>query len=241
MKLFTVILHYGQLARTARLHSQLLESDPGEHDRIMVFDNCAVEPYPEAWFRSGRNLYWSGAFEHTLAVMAEQGATHVWFLNNDLYFMTKAPIIGKVRERLLWAERMIGPVAVYSPSVTSNPYHPQMVRRAGGQLRRVHYVDGIAPLVSIEYWLRAGGLDCGGNPYGYGVDVWFSIQAEKYGFSCVVDHQIFMRHRYHSTAKEVDGFIEMAAKAENDYLTQRVGPNYKIFLSDIAKDFQEIM
>jgi hypothetical protein len=239
MNLFTVILHYGSVERTARLHRQLLESDPAEHDRILVFDNCAPEPYPGAWSRSDCNRYWAGAFEYVVEVLTERGASHVWFLNNDLLFMTKPPIIGRARERLARAERLAGPVGAYSPAVTGNPYHPQMVELPGGQFRQVRYMDGIAPLVCLDCWRRVGGLDCGGNPYGYGVDIWFSIRAAEHGFACVVDHQVVARHRYHSTAREVDGFMEKAAAAEKAYLTQRLGPGYRVLMERMAGDFRE--
>jgi GT2 family glycosyltransferase len=240
MSLFAVILHYGAVERTMRLHRQLLASDPGERERILVFDNCAAQPYPEAWMRSERNLYWAGAFETTVETLAARGATHVWFLNNDLEFMTRSPIIGRVRERLARAERLLGPVGVYSPAVTSNPYHPQMVELRGGQFRQTRYVDGIAPLVSLEFWRRAGGLDHEGNPYGYGVDVWFSSRSAECGFACVVDHQVVVRHRYHSTAREVDGFLEQAAAAEKSFLVLRLGHDYRAVMARMAGDYREL-
>lgn len=40
-------------------------------------------------------------------------------------------------------------------------------------------------------------------------------RSAEFGFSCVVDHQVVIRHRYHSTAREVGGFLGKAAAAEN--------------------------
>jgi hypothetical protein len=240
MNLFTVILHYGAVERTMRLHRQLLASDPGERESLLVFDNCAAQPYPQAWIRSDRNLYWAGAFEVVFEILAARGASHVWFLNNDVVFMTKPPVIARARERLARAERLLGPVGVYSPAVTGNPYHPQMVELAGGQFRQVRYVDGIAPLVSVDYWSGAGGLDHEGNAHGYGVDVWFSSRAAELGYSCVVDHQVVIRHRYHSTAREVGGFLQKAAAAEKAYLSRRLGPDYRQRMKLMAGDFREL-
>jgi hypothetical protein len=237
MKLFTVILHYGPVERTASLHRQLLAADPEED--ILVFDNASPEAYSGAWERSGRNLYWAGAFERVMQSLAEQGASHVWFLNNDLCFVTKAPLIGRARVRLGRAERLVGRVGVYSPAATSNPYHPQMVERPGGQFSQVRYVDGIAPLISVEFWRRAGGIDLGGNPFGYGVDVWFSSRTREHGFSCVVDHQVVVRHAYHSTAREVDGFLVRAAEAESVYLAERLGPEYRRVVAQMASEVGE--
>ena len=239
MNVYAVILHYGSVERTRRLHEQLLKSDPACREKILVFDNASPSSYEPAWRRAAENLYWAGAFEHVMGVLADQGATHVWFLNNDVTFVCKAPIIERACLRLARAERLVGSVGVYSPAVTANPYHPQMVELAGGQFRQVCYVDGIAPLVSIEYWKQVGGIDYKGNPYGYGVDVWFSSRAEELGFACVVDHQVVIRHSYHSTAREVEGFLTRAAEAERAYLTARLGAGFKQALARLAEDFSE--
>jgi len=239
MNLHTVILHYGPVGRTRSLHEQLLGSDPAQREKILVFDNASPHPYGAAWQRAEENLYWAGALEHVMGILADKGATHVWFLNNDALFVSKPPLIERACLRLARAERLVGPVGVYSPAVTSNPYHPQMVELAGGQFREVRYVDGIAPLVSVEFWKRAGGVDFAGNLYGYGVDVWFSSRAQEAGFACVVDHQVVIRHKYHSTAREVDGFLERAAEAEAEYLSARFGAGFKQTLVRLAEDYSE--
>jgi GT2 family glycosyltransferase len=240
IRLATVILHYGSLVRTRRLHQQLLDADPRRADAILVFDNASPEPYPEAWTRASHNLYWAGAFETVMGLLAGQGATHVWFLNNDLCFVPPAPFIERANTRLVRAEKLAGPVGVYSPAVTRNPYHSQMVARKGGQFSLVRYVDGIAPLVSVDFWRAAGGIDFQGNPYGYGVDVWFSSRARELGYDCVVDHQVVVRHAYHSTAREVDGFLLRAAEAEAQYLSVRLGPDYRAELARMAVDCRDL-
>lgn len=240
MNVYAVILHYGPVARTRRLHEQLLESDPARRDAILVFDNHSPDLFEGAWLRAEENLYWAGALERVMGILADRGASHVWFLNNDAFFVSKPPIIERACQRLVRAERLAGPVGVYSPSVTANPYHPQMVERSGGQYRQTRYVDGIAPLVSVDFWKRAGGVDFAGNPYGYGVDVWFSSRARELGFACVVDHQLVVRHRYHSTAREVDGFLGRAATAEKSYLSERFGPDYREVLKQMSGDFREM-
>jgi len=239
MRLVTVILHYGPVSRTQELYKQLLASDPEQRDSILVFDNASPEAYPGAWLRMDQNLYWAGAFEHTMQLLASQGATHVWFLNNDARFLTAAPLVNRAIFRLTRAERLLGPIGIYSPAVTMNPYHPQMIARRDRQFRKVRYVDGIAPLVSVQYWRECGGIDYQGNPYGYGVDVWFSCRAQDVGYFCVVDHQMVIRHRYHSSARELEGFMAVAAKAEDAFLRARLGADYKRVMAHLAADCRE--
>lgn len=238
MNIFVVILHYGPVEQTQRLHEQLLTSNTALKEKILVFDNASPIPYPGVWLRAERNLYWAGALERVMEILASHGASHVWFLNNDVVFTSKPPYLERATARLRRAEKLIGPVGIYAPAVTTNPYHPQMIVNPKGQFREVRYVDGIAPLISVNFWKQAG-LDYAGNPYGYGVDLCFSLQARKFGFTCVLDHQVVLRHRYHSTARNVKGFLATAAVAEKAYLTQRLGPEYQDTIKRMAAETRE--
>lgn len=239
MRIAVVILHYGRPALAGRLHAQLTGGDPQYAEHVFVLDNCAPEPYPGAWRRTEHNLYWAGALDYALSEMAQQGYSHVWFLNNDLLFDGPPPYLRRAMGRLARMESILGPVGIYAPAVTANPYHPHMVAAAGMQYRTVEYVDGIAPLVSVACWQALGGVDFAGNPYGYGVDVWFSLCARRAGWQVVVDHGVPVRHRYHSTAREISGFMHTAARAEAAYLAARLGPDYRTVLAQSARRWHD--
>lgn len=228
--LAVVILHYGPVARTAQLHGQLKASDPSWLEGVLVLDNASSEPYPDAWMRTKRNLYWAGALDLALRACADLGATHLWFLNNDLTFASAAPHIARAWGRLTHIEQESGRVGVYSPSALSNPYHAQMVQRPDSQWHPAAYVDGIAPILSLECVREVGGLDFAGNEFGYGVDVWLSLRAQRAGWGVVVDDQVAVRHRYHATAREQEGFLAQAAAAEEPYMAQRLGPDWRAVL-----------
>jgi len=228
--LLIVLLHYGPVARTAALHAQLSASDPSWGPQVLVLDNASPEPYPDAWVRTGGNLYWAGALDYALQACADLKATHLWFLNNDLLFDSSAPHIARAWERLRHIERKAGRVGVYSPSTLANPYHAQMVCRRGSQWHEAAYVDGIAPLLRLDCVRELGGLDCEGNEYGYGVDVWLSWRARQAGWGVVVDDQVVVRHRYHSTAREQEGFLARAAAAEEPYMARRFGADWRAAL-----------
>ncbi len=231
----TVILHYGDPRSTARVHGQLAAGPGGE---VRVLDNFAPVPYPRAWTRLDKNLYWTGALARMLTRAEAEGFTHLWFLNNDITFLRAGALVGYAWHRLRRIEARVGRVAIYSPSVTSNPYHRHMERLDGGDFRSVSYVDGIAPLISLAYW-REAGLDWEGNPLGYGVDVWFSLQASRLGWSLVVDHTLVMRHRYHETARSIPGFLDEAARQERAFLHARLGANHRQTLHRLSLEFSE--
>ncbi|MBF0481829.1 MAG: hypothetical protein HQK81_12210 [Desulfovibrionaceae bacterium] len=233
-KLATVILHYGSVAPTARLFEQLRQSDPSEAGRLWVLDNASPEIFPEAWKRLPENLYWAGALEFACNVLAAEGFSHVWFLNNDISFRTAPPHRTRAWERLAWIERRLGRAAgLYSPAADVNPYHPQMTAKSDCQYRTASVIDGIAPLINLECLREIGGVDFGENPYGYGVDMWLSLRAHRANWPVVVDHQVVVRHAYHGAARQVEGFLQLAAGAERDYLAKRLGPDWSATLSGL--------
>ncbi|MBU1001530.1 MAG: hypothetical protein KKE73_03295 [Proteobacteria bacterium] len=237
-----VILHYGKPELTARLVRQLeadVQAMPGADIPLWVLDNAAPQPYPGAWLRLDENLYWAGAFEWTMQRLSQEGFQRVWFLNNDLYFVSKPPVVAAALGRLARMEQTLGRVGIYAPSVTASPYHPQMEQRPGAQFRRVNLLDGIAPLVHLEAWRAAGGLDFGENRFGYGVDLDFSARVAKAGWALAVDHQLCVRHIYHSTARTVDGFMDAAAHAEAAFLAERFGLDWRNVLETLKNDFTD--
>ncbi|TVM18406.1 hypothetical protein DPQ33_06570 [Oceanidesulfovibrio indonesiensis] len=238
-----VVLHYGDPALTARLHRQLLAADPEWSERIFVLDNAAPQPYPGAWLRLDANIYWAGALEYVVDTFAAQGVRKLWFLNNDVLFVSDPSYIGRALARLKRLEKSGTPVGCWAPAVRSNPYHPQMVVNPHMQVSEVALVDGIAPLLDLQAVAAAGGVDCLNNPYGYGVDLVLSRRIAEAGFRLVVDQQIVIRHTYHATARTVDGFMDKAARAEANYLASHLGPRYQDELTrwkSYRRDFDRI-
>ncbi|MEA4856935.1 MAG: hypothetical protein AAGU21_02950 [Solidesulfovibrio sp.] len=222
-----VILHYGQARLTRRLHEQLLPEARAADTPVLVLDNASPEPYDNAWVRLPENRFWAGAFAHAAATARDMGRSHVWFFNNDVVFTSRPPHIGRALGRLARIEAAVGPVGLYSPAFEASPYHPQMVARPGGGYRLVRLLDGVAPLVSLDCLEAVGGLDADDNPRGYGVDVWLSVRAHEAGWKLVVDHQVTLRHRHHTAARAVPGFLEAAARDEAAYLRARLGDGYR--------------
>lgn len=222
-----VILHYGDPRRTRRLYEQLRPEAEKADFPVLVLDNAAPEPSPGAWRRLPENRYWAGAFAVAVAAARDMGRTHLWFCNNDIVFTSRPPYLGRALARLARLERVLGRVGLYSPAFEASPYHPQMVAGEGDGYRLVGILDGVAPLVSLDCLEAVGGLDAADNPRGYGVDVWLSVRAAAAGWHLVVDRQLIVRHRHHSAARDVPGFLAEAARAEAAYLLARLGPGYR--------------
>ncbi|WP_462325247.1 glycosyltransferase family 2 protein [Desulfoplanes sp.] len=220
---------------TARLHEQLVSSDPSYANDIAVLDNNAPQPYEKAQKRLSDNRFWAGALDYCVKDYASRGYTHLWFLNNDIFFVSSPPVVHRCWARMQYLEKQGARVGVYSPSFTANPYHPHMVTSSRGGFSEVAYVDGIAPLIRLDCIRDIGGLDVGDNDIGYGVDVWMSLRASRKGWSVVVDHEVVARHRYHATSRSFDGFMERAAALENDYMLSRLGDDYRLKLRMLAQ------
>ena len=227
-RIAAVILHYGDPRLTRRLHEQLLPEAQATDTPLLVLDNAAPEPYPDAWVRLAENRFWAGAFDYAIRAARDMGRTHVWFCNNDVVFTSRPPHLGRALGRLAQLEAALGRrVGLYSPAFTASPYHPQMVARPGGDWRCVRVLDGVAPLVSLDALEAVGGLDATDNPRGYGVDIWLAARFHDAGYALVVDDSLTLRHRHHTAARDVPGFLDAAARAEAAYLTARLGPDYR--------------
>lgn len=234
-KVATCILHYGEPSLTGRVYEQI-KAEPD----VFVLDNAAPKEFVGAWKRLPENLFWAGAFEWALHEFSQRGYSHLWFFNNDAYFLSKGPHLKKAISRLSRMEELLGCIGIYSPSVTANPYHPQMVQDKASQCRIVSMVDGIAPLIHLTCAEEVGGLDALDNPYGYGVDTWLSSRVKKTKWKMVVDNQVLIRHNYHATANKIEGFLTKAAQAEQVFLENRLGPDYKTIIQEEQKKCQEI-
>ncbi|SBV93478.1 conserved hypothetical protein [uncultured delta proteobacterium] len=239
MRLAVCILHYGNAEMTGKIHRQFAAGDPGHGDDIYVLDNNSPSPYPGAFLRLPENLFWGGALEYAVTAFAAMGYTHLWFCNNDVFFLSDPPYLSRAAQRLRWLEKK-GRVGLYSPAATANPYHRQMVRVPGAECTRVRYIDGIAPIISLECVNDVGGLDLGENRFGYGVDVWLSHRAAQAGWNVWVDHTIVLRHKYHETAKDAPGFLNAAGLAEKAYLDARLGPDWRGALATLQEPLETL-
>lgn len=236
--ILAVIPHYGKVALTRRVHAALQDGAlPGQ---VLVLDNAAPEPYPGA-LRLESNIFWGGALERALDMARAAGTQYLWFCNNDLEFIlpARAPVLFAAM-RLARLERALGrPVGIWTPAVTAGLYHPQMLHAPEVQYRTAVCVDGVALLLNLACVDAVGGLDMDGNTRGYGLDLWLSLRAHDAGWPVVVDQQALVRHRCHSTARHMDGFLEQAAKAEHRYLTARLGPRWRELTRERASHWND--
>jgi len=222
-RLAAVVLHFGDPRRTAQVVEQLRRGAAPE--TVRVLDNAAPQPFPDPWVRLPENLYWGGALAWTVARLRDEGYSHVWFLNDDVTFLTPTPV-PTAWMRLGEIQALVGRVAVYSPAWTAHPYHPQMVVRLGGNFRCVRFCDGAALLVHLGYVVESQ-VAWEDNPAGYGVDVVLSGKASCLGWKVVVDDRLLARHLFHASARKDPGFLHWAAQLEAAYLTRHLGPDFR--------------
>lgn len=226
---------------TRRVVTQLLELDP--EAEVLILDNAAPRPYENAWIRLEENVFWTGALDFAIQKSRKEGFTHLWFLNNDLYFTGAGPYISRVQATLKRLEQMsktTGPTGVYSPAIEKNPYHPQMRPLFKASLHLVRIIDAVAPVFNLTCLEEIGGLDAEDNPLGYGVDVWICSRALEAGWNLVVDSSLSLRHLHHSSAGRIPNFLEQAAALEENYLRTRLGDNFRHKISEQKKIVEEL-
>ncbi len=222
MKVFTVILHYGDIALTKKVANSFIAENIEYH----VLDNCAEQEYPNSWKRLEKNIYWGGALKYCLEQAKLAGADYLWFLNNDIEFIEPKNPLKKLFARINYLNKN-GKLGIYTPAVLKNPYHKQVVYKRNTEFTKVKYIDGIAPLINIDCAYKVKNLDIDSNIYGYGIESYLSLEIGNLGYDVIVDHGVVLKHEYHSTAKTVDGFLSKAAEAEHKYLSQRLGDDYR--------------
>lgn len=231
MSICVVILHYGNPALSLELARTLRMADAARSAHIRIFDNAAPSPCPDAFARAEQNLFWGGALCRCLELAEQEGFSHLWFLNNDIRFLSP-PSLTALEARIARLDKAFArPVGLWSPAVAVNPYHPHMC--PSGELhalRRVRLLDCVAPLLRLEAVQDAGGLDSHDNPKGYGTDMWLSWRVSEKGWPVLVDQDIVIRHRPHTSAKGIAGFLEEAAVDEADFCARRFGPHWRTLL-----------
>ena len=240
-RLLAVVLHYGDTAMTRAVY-EALACKAAPHEAL-VLDNAAPQPYPGA-LRLPENVFWGGALAYSLNLARERGADYLWFCNNDITFLqphTGAALLPFVAGRLARIGKQCGKlVGVWAPALTSSPYHPQMRHAQGVDYRRTAYVDGVAFALNLACVDAIGGPDVGENPRGYGVDVWLSLRAHAAGWPVVADQQVVIRHRHHSTAKQIDGFMDAAARDEDAYMTARLGRDWRASVQEQSGVWEDV-
>ncbi len=237
MRALAVVLHYGRSDPARNLTETLLRNDPGARGRVVVFDNASPAPYAGAWQRVPENIFWAGALELCLKTAREQGYTHLWFLNNDIRFVSPPPFLSRAEARLQRLEKLTGKtVGIWSPAVESSPYHPQMLPVPDAEAALTPLVDGIAPLINLPAVEDVGGLDAADNPRGYGVDMWLSLRLYRAGLLTLVDPLIRIRHKHQATARTIPGFMQLAARQEESFMHRRLGSGWREFLEQLKQD-----
>ncbi len=242
--LFTCILHYGNPALTAQVHEQLIHKlPPTEQAHICIIDNAAPEPY-EGALRLKKNIFWGGALAYAVSLAQEKGYQYLWFCNNDIQFLSQGPHITKAQYRLKALQKTLAhPIGFWAPSVHISPYLSHMVQRKTYAYSIVPCIDGIAPVISLDCLAALGGLQGLGlkeNTRGYGFDLWMSLQAHEKGWPVIVDHGMLIRHKYHTTASTVDGFMTQAAQDEEAFMQKRLGLKWREYIAALSSNTQHI-
>ena len=156
---------------------------------LLVIDNASVYPIDDAWMRIPCQRYFSGGWNRAMEDMhlRRNCPAWIWMLNSDVSGVSQA----MMDELVAIAESENA--YVVSPRVQSSQW-PQM---RAPHLYETDFVDWVAPLVNLEWFITNGGFDerfCG---HGSDLDLCFRTLQDKK----LVAGNLQVQHPYGGTTK----------------------------------------
>ena len=161
--------------------------------------------HPFAIISTETNIGWGGGvnalMEHVVTNMPNVKA--VWVCNDDI---TGAS--AEMAQGLYDVMQTLG-AAVVSPSLSpasrcSNKIMYNKPETNGG-LRRVQYIDFVAPMISVDAWKQVGPLDVETFGWGHGLDVDWTQRAKKLAFPLFIDDSLQITHEHPGTTTDKQG------------------------------------
>lgn len=181
---------------------------------MVIVDNGSDPPIRGAHVRIAENLLFSGGWNY--AAHALSGACeYLWMLNSDV-----SGARPETADRML--ARVAGPCDVVSPTFAGCP-HPHM-RGRGREVVRVRWVDWVAPLVRLAWFLEGGGFDEGLPGYGADIDLCY-----RRGGYLYVDPRERLRHLWGATVRKTGDRRIHQTREARQYLVEKHGDDVTRF------------
>ena len=164
------------------------------------------EPHPFKIVSTPENVGWGGGFNALMTHVVENmpHVKAVWICNDDI---TGAS--AEMAQSLYDTMQSLG-AAVVSPSLSpesicSNDIMYNKPATNGG-LRRVQFVDFVAPMISVDAWKQVGPLDVETFGWGHGLDIdWTQRVKKNAGFPLYIDDSLQITHAHPGTTTDKQG------------------------------------
>jgi GT2 family glycosyltransferase len=184
---------------------------------VRVIDNGSVRPIKDAWLRLDENRYFSGGWNAAVQAVDEEAAYDwVWLLNSDVTNASELMMTTLVDTALEIA------VPVISPAVRNSVW-PIMQSR---WIRRDTFVDFVAPVVNVRWFIASGGFDTNLPGWGSDIDLCYrTAQDDK-----AVNGHLEVQHPYGTTSRRLGDRTMYDINATRSYLTKKHGPAIIDFL-----------
>lgn len=153
------------------------------------------------------NKGWGGGVNEFMAQVIENvpACKAVWICNDDITGVSQA------MGRRLYNALMATGAAIISPCC-DNQVNGQIHNYHSNAIRRVTYVDMVAPMISVAAWKDVGPLDVDELGVGHGLDIDFCYRAKLKGWTFYVDDRSEIRHPSPSTTCLQAGTYEQHAR-----------------------------
>ena len=189
---------------------------------IALVDNGSREPVEGAWLRLEANRYFSGGWNAAMEEAFRRGVEWVWMLNSDVAGASPAMLA----ELLDLAQRT--EAVVVSPRIDPSPKHAQM---RSVMVAAAPWVDWVAPLVHVDWFLANGGFDEDLPGWGCDIDLCFRAMGLK-----VVDGRNCLKHLWGATVKRTGDRVMYGLEHARIHLMAKHGPAIVRFAPTLYKD-----
>jgi len=185
---------------------------------VLVVDNGSREAIADAWLRLEENVYFSGGWNRALEHLAKMRpeVAWAWLLNSDVSWASDTML------RELVAAAVANRLVMVSPRVPSSPY---AAMHAAGY-RETAYVDMVAPLVHVGWYLAAGGLDEALKGWGADIDLCYRTRGDKKA----VLGTLVLAHPCETTSKRLGDTAMHHLLDSREYLLRKHGPGVREIL-----------
>lgn len=189
-----------------------------DHENSREYTRQLVEQLPnvEVYDSSMHNTRFTESFNNCLKMGLERGDEYIGVWNNDIF-------VNSSQMGVFW-RTIRGRVGIFHLACNS-PHHKVMTPVGSEPLRRVPWVEFVAPVFHREVVEKVGLLDPDMS-YGWGVELDYCYRAKMQGYDTMLVQNDSMKHFGHKSQASHSEYIAKASPEMHQVLEQKYGKDW---------------